>query len=124
MMTTSEPSPERLVLIVDDDEDIRDCLSLVLESRGFHTVTAEHGKAALEAMTGEKPDVVLADLMMPVMSGAELAATMKQDPRLSDVPVLLVTAWPANAGQLGAQEVVAKPINVDRLLDAIRKYCH
>jgi CheY-like chemotaxis protein len=124
MMGTAESHDGGLVLIVDDDPDIREVLSMVLETRGFHTATAEDGQAALQAMIGEKPAVVLADLMMPNMTGAELVSTMRQDPRLSDVPVLFLTAWPANASDLGAEELLSKPVDVDQLLDSIRKYCH
>jgi CheY-like chemotaxis protein len=112
------------VLIVDDDPDIREVLSMVLEVRGYHTATAEDGQAALDAMRTEKPALVLADLMMPIMTGAELVSSMKQDPRLSDVPVLLVTAWPANAVDLGANELLSKPVDVDHLLHSIKKYVH
>jgi CheY-like chemotaxis protein len=123
--STHEPHDvDRFVLIVDDDPDIREVLSMVLETRGFHTATAEDGEAALRVMRDGKPALVLADLMMPIMTGAQLVLTMKQDPRLSDVPVLLVTAWPANAGDLGADELLTKPVDVDHLLHSVRKYVH
>jgi CheY-like chemotaxis protein len=124
MMPHAEQQGIGTVLIVDDDEDIREVLSMVLETRGFHTATAEDGQAALDVMHHEKPAIVLADLMMPNMSGAELVSNMKLDPDLADVPVLIVSAWPTTASEVGAEELLSKPIDVEHLVRSIRRYCH
>jgi CheY-like chemotaxis protein len=111
------------ILIVDDDPDVRDALQLWLETRNYSARSAANGRDALAAMAVETPAVALVDLMMPVMSGGELLTAMRQDPRLSYVPVLLVTSWPAEAEGLGAQGQITKPFDLERLLSAIRQYC-
>ncbi len=75
-------------------------------------------------MHHEKPAIVLADLMMPNKSGAELVSNMKLDPMLADVPVLIMSAWPTTASEVGAEELLSKPIDVEHLVRSIRRYCH
>ena len=122
-MTADKTDNERWILVVEDDPDIRETLQLVLEGWDYVVRIAADGREALEAMHQGKPSMVLTDLHMPVMSGTELLLDMRRDPRLSDIPVLVVTAWKADAEAIGAQDLVTKPVNVDRLLASVRKYC-
>ena len=115
-MNSGKPQNEQWVLIVDDDPDVREALQLVLESWGCSTRTAANGREALDTMAGAIPSLVLVDLMMPVMSGAELVLEMRRIKDLSDIPVVMVTAWPDQAAALGAQGCVSKPIDLEQLL--------
>lgn len=118
-MNSGKPQSKQWVLIVDDDPDVRDALQLVLESWGWPARTAANGREALDTMSGAIPALVLVDLMMPVMSGAELVLEMRRTKHLSDIPVVLVTAWPDEAEALGTQGCVSKPIDLDQLLTSV-----
>jgi two-component system, OmpR family, response regulator CpxR len=104
------------VLVVDDDEAIRDVVAEVLREEGYDVVCAQNGAQALHQLQGDGPtDLVLLDLMMPVMSGWEVLEEMQSDDRLSRIPVVVVSAMSAP----GASEHLAKPIDLDRLLDTV-----
>jgi CheY-like chemotaxis protein len=113
-------SGERQVLIVDDDLDIRETLSELLEHRGFDVVTAENGLAALKLLRSSRaaPSVILLDLMMPVMDGYSFLEERKKDSALATIPVAIVTAGHAvDRGRLGnAPPIVSKPIDVSKLV--------
>ena len=80
------------VLIVDDDDDHLAVLGEVLEAEGCSVYTAENGKRALEVLEHVHPDLVVVDLMMPVMNGWDLCAAMEHDPHLADIPVVVMSA--------------------------------
>ncbi|WP_437579042.1 response regulator [Sorangium sp. So ce887] len=114
----------KTVLIVDDEEAIRETLQMTLELEGYEVHTAEHGRAALEALErAPRPGVILVDLMMPIMNGWEFIAAVMQDYRFSAIPILVLTAFPDKAGALPAQGVLSKPISLDALLDVVHQYC-
>jgi signal transduction histidine kinase/DNA-binding response OmpR family regulator len=108
----------RPVLIVEDDEDIRDSLREVLSFEGYHVVTAGNGREALELLqSGVKPSVVFLDLMMPVMNGFEFLDALRKIDFLSTLPVIIVSAWPREADRApDIQGVIKKPIDVAQLL--------
>ncbi len=110
-------SPRRpSVLVVDDDEAIRDVVAEVLRDEGYEVVCAENGVQALRELHKERhPDVVLLDLMMPVMSGWEVLEQLQADRELSRIPVVVVSAMHAP----GAREHLAKPIDLERLLATV-----
>ena len=96
MMDTSTnpmPAAHRLVLVVDDDQDLRDALRQLLEEEGYRVICAEHGQAALAHLRGGlTPDAILLDLWMPVMDGWQLRRELELDPALSRIPIVLLTA--------------------------------
>jgi CheY-like chemotaxis protein len=111
-----------VILIVDDDADIRDSLQDFFEDQGFAVVTAKDGGDALERLAqGDPPRVVILDLLMPVLNGGQVYAHMRADPRLADVPVIVSTSDPSRAPS--GVEVIKKPLNLDRLLRAVRGHC-
>lgn len=117
---------ESLVLIVDDDADIREALSDTLEDEGFEVATAENGAAALAYLRRDtRPALVLLDWMMPVMDGAQFQGELSADPQFVDLPVVLLTA-DANAKDkamsLGIRGFLKKPVNVEDLLGEIERY--
>jgi signal transduction histidine kinase/CheY-like chemotaxis protein len=113
------------VLLVDDDLDVREALADLLEHRGFPVVTAGNGVEALAILraTGERPSLILLDLMMPVMDGYEFLEAQRRDPDLSEIPVAIITAGQAvdRARVAVAIPVLSKPIDVKRLMDTLRR---
>src|SRR3954462_12058426 len=82
------------VLVVDDDQDIRESLGMLLAEEGFDVHCAANGAEAVARMEAERPCFVILDLMMPVMDGWEVAGRMHDDERLAEIPVCVVTATP------------------------------
>jgi CheY-like chemotaxis protein len=113
------------ILVVDDDEVIRETVRLTLELEGYEVATAGDGLEALEALRkGPRPDVVLLDLMMPVVDGWQVAAEVDADPALSSIPIVLVTAYADRSKPMRrAYPVVKKPFELETLLAAVRQAC-
>jgi CheY-like chemotaxis protein len=112
----------RFVLIVDDDPDLLDVTSFVIENEGMAVKTARNGQEALGLLgSGRLPALVLLDLMMPVMNGWEFLAAVANDPVLRGVPVVVLTA--AEHAQVpGALEVLSKPMDLKELLRVVERY--
>ncbi|MCX5670173.1 MAG: response regulator [Planctomycetota bacterium] len=88
-----------LILIVDDDADFLAIHQHILEGAGYRTVTASSGEEALAAMAGERPDLVITDLMMRALdSGCSFARQVKEDPRLARTPVIILTSVTSQMG--------------------------
>ena len=113
----------RRILLVEDDPDIREDLAEILVDEGFQVATAAHGRAALDQMRrGPLPDLVLLDLMMPVMDGFQFRAAQLADPDLAAVPVVVLSGAADMLTQvhsIQARGVVRKPFRVDQVLGAI-----
>jgi CheY-like chemotaxis protein len=113
------------ILIVDDEPDIADTLSIVLRQLGYETSTAEHGAAALARLRGGfDATVVLLDLMMPVMDGETFLREQRHDPDLSRIPVVLLSGDHVRLAAATGPSVVArlaKPIELTDLFDAIQR---
>jgi CheY-like chemotaxis protein len=110
------------VLVVDDDQDIRESLQMLLEDEGYRVRTAADGAEALATMAAEAPCFVILDLMMPVMDGWEVAGHMREMERLASIPVCVVTATPEWA-PADSTVVMRKPIDVSRLLQVLHESC-
>jgi CheY-like chemotaxis protein len=112
-------------MIVEDDADVRETMAQVLESEGHRVTTARDGTDALEAFArGERPALIVLDLMMPGMNGWDLRAALRRDPELASVPVIVVSAIPPGSGRLGeldAVEILHKPFELDTLLGAVER---
>jgi CheY-like chemotaxis protein len=109
------------VLVADDEEPIRDLLRLALEAEGHSVVLAADGAEALRAASGERPDVILLDLKMPVMDGREFAARYHEAGGGAPIVVITAVQRPREAAELGVCAVVAKPFELDALLDTIAR---
>jgi CheY-like chemotaxis protein len=118
--------PHCPVLIVEDDEDLREMMAQLLTLEGFHTATVANGREALEYLhESVKPEVILLDLMMPVMDGWEFRRQQQADPALAPVPVIVLSALDhGRAADLEADAFLKKPLDFDRLLSLVRTYCH
>lgn len=127
-MTTNtnapQPKPNNLILIVDDEADIRESLSGILEDEGYQVRTAPDGQAALDAVTERVPSLVLLDIWMPGMDGLEVLSRLKR--RVPDLPVVMISGHgtietAVQATQKGAYDFIEKPPQVDRLLLTISR---
>lgn len=105
--------------MVDDESNMRFLIRMVLETGGFEVAEAHHGAAALERVRDELPDLVVTDLMMPVMNGRELVKRLRADPETAGVPVLVLSAN-TNVVVAGAEASLRKPFDPDDLLDSAR----
>ena len=115
------PRAQRTILVVDDDLGIRESLGAVLESAGYRVRLAANGEAALGALGSEPglPDLILLDLMMPVMDGWQFRSRQLQDPRLREIPVVIISAGgnvQQKAENLSAVGWLRKPLMIPVLL--------
>lgn len=114
----------RDVLIVDDDPDIRDALGECLRYEGYGVHAAVDGRDALDRLEfGLRPDVILLDLMMPVLNGFDVLQALRKRPDWKTIPVVVVSA---NRGYEaedleGAVSILRKPVNVDRLIAVVEQ---
>ena len=114
------------VMIVEDDRDTREMLGRFLELEGFEVLTAANGQLALQALEDDgQPCVILLDLMMPVMNGWQFREQQIRDPRLSRIPVVVVTAAGPrdDIPDISADGWLSKPVDFDRLLATIGSLC-
>ena len=116
---------EEAVLLVDDDQDIRESLSELLDASGYAVLQAENGQMALDVLktTPRFPLVVLLDLSMPVLDGREFLRRRASDPILREIPVVVVSGSNQSAERLpGIDEYVKKPVKFERLMEIISHY--
>jgi CheY-like chemotaxis protein len=113
------------VLVVDDDQDIRESVTDVLMDEGYIVDQAANGAEALAKLVDEKhsPCLVFLDMMMPVMSGGQLLAKLAQGDRLKDLPVVVVSANPNLAETVGARRVMQKPVTLAAILSIADEFC-
>ena len=109
------------VFIVEDNPGVRNVLSLVLMREGYDVLTALQGAAALERIARWRPDLILLDMMMPVMDGPEFVRAYRATPG-PHVPIVAVTGVPYMAVELGVEFVLRKPVDVDELLQVVERY--
>jgi CheY-like chemotaxis protein len=114
------------ILLVDDDNEVRELLTEMLESAGFAVETARNGVEALDALRRRRPTLVILDLMMPVMDGWQLRARMLEDEPLANIPVIVMSGAGdlcERSEALSARELYAKPVAWPTLLEALRRHC-
>jgi CheY-like chemotaxis protein len=111
------------VLVVDDDQDIREALVEILNDEGHVAVGMANGADALQWLrAGHRPDVILLDLMMPVMNGWDFSLALQTDPRWRHLPIVLLSGGgdlARHASTLNATAFLVKPVRLDALLTTI-----
>ena len=105
-----------IILIVDDEAPIRDLLAAVLSDVGYRTVIARHGRQALELVAHERPDLIISDLMMPVLNGRLLCQRLKANPATQGIPIILMTtAGLEQARGVPADAYLDKPFDLGEM---------
>lgn len=115
------------ILVVDDEPDVVALLERTLKTEGFEVIAAYDGIGALDLVSSEKPDLVLLDIMMPMMSGYEVCEQIKANPQTQDVPVVCVSSAHtpdarAQSLRAGAVELLTKPFLPAELLAQVRRH--
>jgi CheY-like chemotaxis protein len=120
--------PVRPVLVVEDHDDTREMVELILRLDGYTVCSAKDGAEALEVMGREMPCLILLDVTMPVMDGITFARKLREscDAAMAATPILLLTALSSvddAMAQTGAVSVIGKPIAIDRVIAEVERYC-
>ena len=112
------------ILLIDDDDSIREFVEMALQDEGYEVVSAAHGEAALTAVARTRPSLILLDMRMPVMTGWDFAQAYRATPG-PHVPIIVVTAAhdpEARAAQIHADDFLAKPFDIDDLLEVVERH--
>jgi two-component system alkaline phosphatase synthesis response regulator PhoP len=115
------------VLVVDDEVYILHILDFSLNAEGYEVITAEDGEQGLAKAKSEQPDLVVLDVMMPKIDGYEACRKLKQDPKMKDVPVILLTAKGRDIDrklglEVGADDYITKPFSPNKLIEKIGSF--
>jgi two-component system alkaline phosphatase synthesis response regulator PhoP len=125
-------SEKKKVLLVDDDPDFVEAVKVIVESGGYDVRVAYDGKEGLEAVAEEKPDIIVLDVMMPVMNGHECCAKLKSDEATAKIPIILLTAVADRVTtstythrdmlESEAEDYMPKPVEPKELLELIKNW--
>lgn len=112
-----------MVLVVDDDEGVRAVMATALEDEGWSVITAENGRAALDALRRSRPEAIILDLRMPVMDGLAFAQRYREFPE-PRAPLILISATVTQSAvqATGAVTGLRKPIDLNLLLDTVSRH--
>lgn len=126
-MAYKEQLMAKTILIVEDDEDIRNNLQLLLESEGYAVELAQNGQVGIDFLRSGKPlpSLIVLDLMMPIMDGFQFREAQLKDPRIADVPVIVMTAdghVEDKQRRTAAKLLLRKPVDIDVILDAVARF--
>jgi CheY-like chemotaxis protein len=119
---TASGDGEHVLLVVDDDDDLRSVLVEVLSDEGYTVKAAASGTEALALLQTIRPCMILLDLMMPGLSGWEVVAELEKDPSLATIPVCILSAVAAQAPSRSVA-TLQKPVPLPALLDAVAQHC-
>lgn len=120
------------ILLIDDDIDFVEATKTVLESKAYDVIVASEGEEGLKKARKERPDLVLLDVIMPIKDGFTAAEEFKKDPKLNNIPILMLTSFaqrhsettlPVSRGlELEAEDYIDKPVSPEELLRRVGKY--
>jgi len=116
---------KRKILIIEDDRDIVEMLEYNLKEEGYETVSALNGEQGVELAGKERPDLIILDIMLPIMDGFEVCRTLKNDDRLAHIPIIILSAKSQETDkvvglELGADDYVTKPFSPRELIARMR----
>jgi CheY-like chemotaxis protein len=111
----------KTILVVDDELVLSEILSDVLKDAGYAVLTAGDGREGLETLARLRPDLVLCDVMMPIVDGREVCRIMNNTPEYAGIPLVMMTAAPSsiNSGECRFDALIAKPFDLDNVLTVI-----
>lgn len=115
------------ILIVEDDETNLLLLNDILSFNNFTVLKATNGRSAIEEAINKKPDIILMDMLMPIMDGMEATKILKSDKRTKDIPIIALTAFAMKGDKekilnAGCNDYLIKPFEIDSLLSIVNKY--
>ena len=111
------------ILVIDDDEGVREAMVSILQVMGYSVASAINGKDALDYLrNAATPDLIISDLAMPIMDGRQFRREQVKEPRLAKIPVIVVSAL-SDQTDIDANEIFIKPVEVEILLAAVDRYC-
>ncbi len=123
---------KKKILLVDDDPDFVEAVKVIVESGGYEVRVAYDGQEGLEAVAEEKPDLIVLDVMMPVMNGHEACGQLKNDPETAKIPIILLTAVAERVTtstyshrdmlESEAEDYMPKPVEPAELLELIKSW--
>jgi CheY-like chemotaxis protein len=125
-LATTIRRDRHVILVVDDDHDLRESLREILEEEGFETIGACNGQEAIDLLRSggqPPPRVILLDIMMPVMTGRDVVDRLRRDAPFASTPVVFMTAFRTLVKTDEKTRVLYKPFSIDRVLSAIRQAC-
>lgn len=110
------------ILVVDDEQDIREIIKISLEEDGFEVLEAANGKIAIELAKKEKPDLITLDIMMPEINGLEAAKILKEDPNTRHIPIIILSVLSQEKDKYvqGIANYISKPFKPDELVNTIK----
>jgi CheY-like chemotaxis protein len=113
------------ILVIDDDQAIRETIQDVLEIHGYNVITARDGKEGIKKLSSMNvaPCLILLDLMMPGMNGWGFLDYQKNNSSFSQIPVVICSAYEGSARSIGTYPVLIKPLKLDSLVGAIKVFC-
>jgi CheY-like chemotaxis protein len=118
--------PQTKILIIEDDRDLREALTGLLEGAGYRAVAVENGLAAIQHLQHhEAPALILLDLMMPLFDGYQFRREQLRDPSTAAIPILVITgsADDRRLGDMGAVGCLLKPLDAGPVLEAVARHC-
>ncbi len=124
MTDSHSPASNKIIMVVDDDQDILDIAKIILESNGYGVQTAGNGLEVFSRLEEQKPDLIILDIIMPHMDGLEVLERLKGTAETSSIPVILITAKVffkdmARSYIQGADYYMTKPFTSTQLIDGI-----
>jgi len=116
---------KKKIMIVDDEHDIIDLTRTIFEMGGYEVISAYSGKECLKKLDKEKVDLIILDILMPGMSGWDVAAKIKEKPKWEDIPIVFLTAkddeMSIGVGGLASEDYIVKPFDKETLLNRVDK---
>ena len=109
---------KKKILIVEDEQDIREIIKISLMQDGFQVIEANNGKDAIKLAKEEKPDLITMDIMMPNIDGFQAAKILKEDPQTKDIPIIILSVLSQDTNKLvrGITDYISKPFRPDELV--------
>jgi CheY-like chemotaxis protein len=125
--TVDDQDTRKQILVVDDDPLIAKLLKEPLEKAGFHVKVASHGLEALQTVKKNRPDLIILDILMPMLDGFKTARLLKFDKRFKEIPIIVLTSRATEGErkigeQVGANEFLLKPFRLPQVLDVVKRY--
>lgn len=119
--------PKNTILVIDDEADILETVTFMLQARNYLVISALSGNEGIERAKKDHPDLIFLDIMMPGMDGYEVCMKLKSDRATKNIPVVMLTAKGESeavlkAHSLGANDYVVKPFSLPTLLSKLRKF--